>query len=137
MGHGERSCINSRAINKITIKYWFPILWLDDMLDMLCGTLYFTNIDLRSDYHQIQLHEVDECKIAFKIPHRLYEWLCDAIWPVKCSQHIYLVMIEVLQSFLGSFVVYFDDILVYSCSKKDHLVHIYSNCHEEVLHREN
>jgi len=66
--------VNSRAINKITIKYRYLIPRLEDMLNELHGSRVFSKINLQTVIIQLEL-EGDEWKTAFKTKGSLFEWL--------------------------------------------------------------
>lgn len=52
-------CIDSRELNKLTVKNKYPLSRIDDLFDLLQWNMVFSKIDLRSGYYKLRIKEED------------------------------------------------------------------------------
>ena len=60
-----RFCVDYRCLNAVTRMYVFPLPKVDDTLDMLSLTQYFSILDLAAEYWQVQMNKDSQEKNSF------------------------------------------------------------------------
>ena len=117
-----RFCVDYRKVNAITRKDAYPLPRIDDTLDTLAGSQWFTTLDLISGYWQVEVDPVDRPKTAFSMPDGLFEFnvmpfgLCNA--PATFQRLMDMVLAGLQWSMC---LVYLDDIIVMGKSFEDHI----------------
>ena len=120
-----RICIDYRQLNKVTVKNKYPLPRIDDFFDQLQGACTFSKIDLRSCYHQLKIWATDVPKTTFQTRYGYYDILVMSFGLTNAPAAFMSLMNGIFKSFLDLFVIVFiDDILVYSKSRKEHEEHL-------------
>ena len=73
-GKKVRVVIDYRKLNDKTINDKFPMPEIEDILDSMRKSQYFTVLDLKSGFHQIEMHPEHQEKTAFSTSHGHFEF---------------------------------------------------------------
>ena len=117
-----RFCVDYRRLNGATVKDAYPLPRIDDSLDTLAGSEWFSTMDLVSGYWQVAMAEDDKEKTAFSTHRGLFQFtvmpfgLCNA---PGTFERLMEVAMRGLQ--WTSCLVYLDDIVVFARTFESHL----------------
>lgn len=122
-----RMCVDYRGLNKITRKNRHPLPRIDELLDRFRGAGYFSKLDLLSGYHQQCIFGPHTHKTAFRCRYGHFEFNVVPFGLTNAPASFSRMMMRVLDPVLDKWVVvYLDDLLIYSKTKKEHLQHLRS-----------
>ena len=117
-----RWCIDYRALNDVTVKDVFPLPLVDDCLDTLAGSVWFTKLDANSAYWQVIIKEEDRSKTAFITKYGLFEHVKMAFGLCNSPATYARVMNLCLRGLCWKIVLAFlDDVLALGKTFQEHL----------------
>lgn len=116
-----RVCVDFRRLNQITVGDAFPIPRIDEILDQLGRSRYYSTLDLASGYHQVPIREEDRQKTAFSTDKGHYEFIQMPFGLSGAPSTFQRLMNSVLMGINGvKAFVYLDDIIIYATDLTDH-----------------
>ncbi|GKC95700.1 putative reverse transcriptase domain-containing protein [Tanacetum coccineum] len=120
-----RMCIDYRELNKLIVKNRYPLPRINDLFDQLQGSRVYSKIDLRPGNHQLKVREEDILKTAFRTRYGHYEFQVMPFGLTNAPTVFMDLMNRVCKPYLDKFmIVFIDDILIYSKSRKKHEEHL-------------
>ena len=123
----HRFCIDYRKLNSATKSDVYPLPRIADALDTL-GTAkpqFFSTLDLKSGYWQVEMEESSKEFTAFTMHCGLYEYNRMPFGLKNAPGTFQRLMESVLRTLnWRQYLVYLDDVIVFSRSFKEHLDHL-------------
>ena len=110
-----RVCVDYTNLNDTYPKDSFPLPRIDQIVDSTIGHAMLSFLDVFSGYHQILMALMDEEKIAFITPHRLYCYKVMSFELKNTGATYQRLMTKIFKPLISRMVeVYIDDIVVKS-----------------------
>lgn len=120
-----RMVIDWRRLNDQAVPDEFPIPRQDDILHALSGSQWLTTLDALAGFTQMTFVKEDREKTAFRTHRGLYQFIRMPFGYRNGPAVFQRVMQGILAPFLWVFaLVYIDDIVIFSLTFEDHLLHI-------------
>ena len=124
-----RFCIDYRPLNAVTKPDLFPLPRIDDILDQIGKSRFFSTLNLASGYWQIRVRADSQEKTAFITNQGLYEFRVMPFGLTNAPAVFQRLMQQVLSGLNPvagpDFVaVYLDDVLIFSETLDEHLTHL-------------
>lgn len=117
-----RLVVDYRKLNEATINDRYPIPNIDEILDKLGKSMYFTTLDLAKGFYQIEVEESDIHKTAFTVEGGHYEFLRMPFGLKTAPATFQRLMNTVLKEYINKIcLVYLDDIIIFSTSLQEHI----------------
>jgi len=109
-----RFCVDYRRLNSITYKDSYPLPLIDNCLNALSGSSWYSTLDLRSGYYNIPIAESDRDKSAFITRQGCFGF---TVMPLglTCAPSVFPRLMDVVLCGLSyqACLVYLDDIIVF------------------------
>ncbi|KAM2019771.1 hypothetical protein ACFX1T_022529 [Malus domestica] len=120
-----RLCIDYWQLNRVTVKNRYPLPQIDNLFDQFKGAHVFSKIDLCSGYHRLLIWEEDVPKTAFRTRYRHFEFRVMPFGLTNVPAGFMDLMNRVFRPYLDQFfIVFIDDILIYSKSVSKHMKYL-------------